>query len=101
MLLSIQFPLADSRAFLPQKVKLLERPTWPSPSIDPPIIDFVRSFGIIRKRKLGGLRGWVGESALCEADRALKFSKIPNFKDANAGISILSNSRFAAFTSMA
>jgi len=44
--------LAD-RSFSPAKGKLLERPTWLSPSIDPPIIDFVRSFGIIRKRKLG------------------------------------------------
>lgn len=52
------------------------------------MIDFVRSFGIIRKRRLGGLRGWMGESALCEAGRALRFSKIKNFKDAEAGIRI-------------
>lgn len=41
-----------------------------------------------RKRRLGGLRGWVGEGALCEATQALKFTKITNFKDLQARISI-------------
>ncbi|HSB11058.1 MAG TPA: hypothetical protein VLM38_16335 [Blastocatellia bacterium] len=85
MLLSIQFPIGDSRAFLGQKVKLLGRPTWPSASPDN---DFVRSFGSIRKRKLGGLSGWIGESALCEASRALRFSKIKNFRESEKGLNI-------------
>jgi hypothetical protein len=88
MLLSIQFPLSDSRAFLPQKVNLLDRPTWPSPSFEPPVVDFVRSFGAVRKRRLGGLLGWVGESALCEATQAIKFTLIKNFKDANPQVNI-------------
>jgi uncharacterized protein YukE len=85
MFLSIQFPLADCREFFGEGVRLLGRPTWPSVSPD---VDFVRSFGSIRKRKLGGLVGWIGENALCEADRALRFSKIKNFRDAESSLSI-------------
>lgn len=85
MLLSIQIPFADSRAFLPEKVKILGRPTWPSVS---PNIDFVRSFGSIRKRRLGGLPGWVGESALCEAARALRFKGIKSYRDSETSLSV-------------
>jgi hypothetical protein len=83
--LSIQFPLADSRAFVSGGTNLLGRPTWPSVSPD---IDFVRSFGSIRKRKLGGLPGWVGETAICEATRALRFTRITHYKDAPAKLSL-------------
>lgn len=44
-------------------------------------MDFVRSFGSVRKRRLGGLTGWVGESSICEANRALRFVSIPTFQD--------------------
>lgn len=81
MFLSIQFPLADSRAFLGEDIRLLGRPTWPSVAPDK---DFVRSFGTIRKRKLGGLPGWIGENALCEAGRALRFTEIKNFEDSES-----------------
>jgi len=94
MLLSVQFPFADSRAFLNGGVKVLGRPTWPSVSPDS---DFVRSFGSIRSRRLGGLSGWVGESALCEAGRALRFSKITNFKDPQAGLNIPLSLSFRRF----
>lgn len=87
MLLSIQFPLVDSRAFLPQEIELLDRPSWPSPAFQKPA-DFIRSFGTIRKRKLGGLGGWVGEGALCEANHAVRFPKIKYFKDAEAGVRV-------------
>jgi hypothetical protein len=73
MLLSVQFPLADSRAFLPEVPAILSIPQWPAPMPDR---DFVRGFGIVRRRRLGGLSGWVGESAICEADRAIR---MPNF----------------------
>jgi hypothetical protein len=85
MLFSVQFPFADSRAFLSAKTNLLGRPTWPAVWPD---VDFVRSFGSIRKRRLGGLSGWVGENALCEASRALRFSRITNYKDLDAKLSI-------------
>lgn len=94
MLLSIQFPFADSRAFLDGKVTLLGRPTWPSVSPD---ADFVRSFGSIRRRRLGGLPGWVGESAICEANRALRFSKFPRFTDSTSGLNVPLSLAFRRF----
>jgi len=69
VLISIQFPLADSRPFLNIDSGLLKRPTWPRPAAT----EFVRHFGSIRGRKLGGVKGWVGENDICEAVQALKF----------------------------
>src|SRR5436305_2076496 len=74
MLLSIQFPLADSRPFLPMRKAMLPIPQWP---VGTPDKDFVRCFGMIRRRRLGGLAGWVGENTVCEAGRALR---LPNFR---------------------
>ncbi|MBL8204338.1 MAG: hypothetical protein JNM09_08915 [Blastocatellia bacterium] len=78
MLFSIQFPLADSRGFLGGNNQVLGRPTWPAAAPDE---DFVRSFGSIRRRKLGGVQGWIGEGEICEANRALRFTKIDAFRD--------------------
>ncbi|HYY97489.1 MAG TPA: hypothetical protein VE642_02810 [Pyrinomonadaceae bacterium] len=94
MFLSILLPFADSRFFLPGKVNLLGRPLWPSASPD---IDFVRSFGSIRKRKLGGLSGWIGEGAICEANRALRFSRLNRFRDTESGIEIPISLSFRRF----
>jgi hypothetical protein len=44
---------------------------WPFPTPD---TEFVRYFGSIRIRKRGGIEGWVGESEICEAGKALRFS---------------------------
>src|SRR4051812_23646936 len=57
---------------------MLGLPNWPATRRD---IDFVRSFGTIRKRDLGGLSSWVGEAEVCEAARALRFPSLPAFKD--------------------
>jgi hypothetical protein len=35
--------------------------------------DFIRSFGIVRRRWSGGLGGWIGEADVCDARRALRF----------------------------
>ncbi len=75
MLSSIQFPLADSRFLAGGDLRLLGRPTWPSVAPD---VDFVRSFGTIRKRRLGGVADW-GEGAICEADRAVRFQRLPPY----------------------
>jgi hypothetical protein len=85
VLFSIQFPFADSRAFLEEETGLLSRPTWPVPSAD---YEFVRFFGSVRSRKNGGLKGWVGENQVCEAERALRFHKIPTFVDSESGLRI-------------
>jgi hypothetical protein len=75
MLLCIQFPFADARLFL-EDAEVLETPLWPSPTPD---FEFVRFFGAIRRRPLGGLSGWLVESPVCKADRALSFLKSPSF----------------------
>ena len=71
MLLSIQFPFADARKFLPQ-TGLLEKPNWSYPTPD---VEFVHFFGMVRYRRSGGVAGWVGEGKICEAPRALRFNE--------------------------
>jgi hypothetical protein len=70
VLVTIQFPLADSRSFLDYDTGKLARPLWPAPLVDE---DFIRSFGIVRRRWSGGLGGWIGEADVCDARRALRF----------------------------
>ncbi len=69
MLIVLQFPLADVRSFVTDDVKRLKKPVW---SDLQPGRDFVRSFGLIRARRRGGLTGWVSEENLCIAERALR-----------------------------
>lgn len=75
MLISIQFPIADSRIFLNEPTGVLGRPTWPSPD---PYSEFVRSFGGIKVRGRGGVQGWVGENEICEAKHAIRFLSFPS-----------------------
>jgi hypothetical protein len=70
MLVTIQFPIADARSFLDADTGKLARPLWPAPLVGE---DFVRSFGIVRRRYSGGLGGWIGEADVCDARRALRF----------------------------
>jgi V8-like Glu-specific endopeptidase len=74
MLLTIQFPIADSRPFVDLETGRLKRPGWPWPVVDQ---DFIRGFGMIRGRWDGGLSGWVGEASACDAVRALRFEGLP------------------------
>src|SRR5215469_2630372 len=79
MLLSIQFPLADVRRFLQTTTGRIERPEWPSPLIRPEFPEnapFVRGFGEIQQRVLGGLTFW-GEDLICNAANVIKWLK-PN-----------------------
>ena len=69
MLIVLQFPLADVRMFVTEDVKRLAKPVW---SAIQPDQDFIRSFGVIRTRRRGGLTGWVSEENLCIAERALR-----------------------------
>ena len=52
----------------------VQRPAWPNPRADE---EFIRSFGLVRQRWRGGLRGWVGENYLCIADRVLRVPHTP------------------------
>lgn len=69
MLLSIQYPFADTRMFL-QNTHKLNVPVWPIPIVNK---EFVRHFGIIRNRQRGGIGRWIGENETCEARKALRF----------------------------
>jgi hypothetical protein len=76
MLITIQFPFIDSRTFVSNNTQKLVVPSWLIPVPDH---DFIRSFGIIRRRPLGGLTGWVGESYICEAHNAICFQGMQPF----------------------
>jgi hypothetical protein len=78
MLITLQFPIADSRKFINSDTKRLDKPSWLIPIPDQ---DFVRSFGVIRKRPRGGLSGWLSESYICEASHAIRFQGVKPFKD--------------------
>ena len=70
MILFYQIPLVDTRSFVKGGSEFkLAKPNWPSPS---PYYEFIRSFGEIRPRGKGGLSGWVGESEICSAKKAIK-----------------------------
>jgi hypothetical protein len=69
VLLSIQFPLTDIRRFLHVNTGYISQPDWPAPLISPHRpgnAPFVRGFGQVEVRKLGGLAFW-GEELVCDA----------------------------------
>ncbi len=76
MLVILQFPLADCRFLIENDTGKLALPSWPSPE---PERDFIRSFGGVRMRYLGGLLGF-GESEICSARRAVRLPGIPVFQ---------------------
>lgn len=82
MLVIIQFPITDIRLFLEEITGKLRRPNW---FTSVPDEDFIRSFGHIRFRRLGGLSGWVGESIICEANKAIRFDNLATFSDEHTG----------------
>ena len=74
MLFTIQFPFADCRRFLDSEAGVISHPSWPAPSLD----EFVRCFGGVRERFLGGLEFW-GEDIICQIRRSIRFKSIPCF----------------------
>lgn len=69
VLCTVQFPVIDLRRFFSGEAPLV-RPDWLLPQAD---IEFLRTFGALRQRPLGGLKGWVGEGIVCRASRAVTF----------------------------
>jgi hypothetical protein len=70
MLVTLQFPLADLRPFVPGNTRRLTIPSWPSPKAD---VHFMRQFGAVRDRFFGGVREWPGEHIFCDASHAVRF----------------------------
>lgn len=74
MFVSLHFPIVDTRSFCSDSGRLA-KPVWPLPSAD---VEFVRNFGPVRARPLGGLSGWIGESEICDASKALRLQNSPS-----------------------
>jgi hypothetical protein len=70
MFVALQFPFVDVRPFIPTETGRLTLPDWQSLQPD---IDFVRSFGLVKRRLRGGIIEWPGEEMYCRALRALRF----------------------------
>lgn len=73
MLVVLQFPLADIRAFSETYSRVQDTLAWPIPRSG----TFVRSFGGITRRPLGG--SIVGESRVCNCKRGIRFRRLPYF----------------------
>jgi hypothetical protein len=69
MLIHAQFPIVDLRGLIGSQDTRLPVPSWPTPLEDE---EFIRSTGIIRKRRKGGLQGYIAEERYCDARRSIK-----------------------------
>ena len=78
MIIYYQIPLTDIRLFLDAYSVKLSSPFWPTPAVDK---EFVRSFGSIKQRGKGGVKGWMLENELCIARKALRIVNLPPFND--------------------
>ena len=75
MLLSMQFPLVDLRRLQQKRTGMISRPGWPAPFFDPNLPEdalFMRGFGQMRRREMGGLDFW-GEDIVCDARRVVRW----------------------------
>ncbi len=70
MFLEILLPLTDLRPFLASASQSV---TSPRLTLADPGRDFIRSFGVVRKRERGGVDGLKGEEVYCDARGALRF----------------------------
>lgn len=73
MFITIQFPISDLRYFSVIDTGKIHKPVWPNPISEQ---EFIRSFGAVIERNLGGLSGWIGESYICTANQAIKFKNL-------------------------
>lgn len=75
MLVVVQLPISDARAFATSPTARLDVPTWPEPVIfgNP---QFVRRFGPATERSLGPDVAWTDERVYCHARRAIKFPEL-------------------------
>ncbi len=95
MFIIIQYPIYDSRKFIHCNSHKLEVPVWPFPKEN----EFVRYFGRIEKRKLGGTKEWGGENYYSRSHRALRFQPLKNKKLDKKGINFIPKVKFRRFYS--
>jgi hypothetical protein len=72
VLISLSYPIIDSRRFLSDAPDILGRPTWPNARADS---DFIRGFGLVRRRRNGGLPA-IGAATICGGSAALRFEAL-------------------------
>jgi urease gamma subunit len=78
MIIFYQIPIVDFRLFIDEHSGKLPSPFWPTPEVGK---EFVRSFGSIKQRGKGGIKGWMLEDKLCAAKKAIRILDIPPFKE--------------------
>ena len=71
MFIVVQIPLVDLRLFLSRATGRLRAPFWRAPDLASP--EFVRGFGVMRKRIKGEIYGIPGDVFYADAHRALRF----------------------------
>ncbi len=79
MLIWLSLPFADSRRFVSGQLGMVKRPTWPKPAAGE---EFVRGFGAVKERLLGGVSFW-GEDLVCDLRRALLFPGLKSVRLTN------------------
>lgn len=85
MLVVVQFPIADARAFASGATARLDVPDWPKPrTFEPP--QFVRRFGPAAERRRGPDAAWLDESAYCGARKAIRFPSMPPVAISGGGV---------------
>lgn len=85
MHLIFQFPIADLRPLITEDLRLI-RPYWPSPDIADGK-PFIRKFGQLKDRQLGGVTGWPSEEYFCDARLCVKYTDIhKNGYDTHKGV---------------
>ncbi len=70
-----QFPIIDLRPLLTKDKIRLPLPFWPAPDLDTGR-PFIRQFGRLRNRKLGGTTGWAAEEFFCDARLSIKYDNL-------------------------
>ena len=76
MLLTIQFPIADARPFVPDLNLRLPLPDWPEPGTSIGQTQFVHHFGKATERIREPDAAWPDETAYCYAKRGLRFVRL-------------------------
>lgn len=71
MFIVVQIPLVDLRRFIGTATGRIRSPGWPTPNVESE--EFVRGFGVTRKRLKGDIHGIPGDVYYVEAGRALRF----------------------------
>lgn len=94
MFVALQFPFVDVRPFIQTETGRLSVPDWQELKPDR---DFIRSFGLVKRRLRGGVIEWPGEELYCRALRALRFVNSYTKLPADMAVGAAEASQYIAF----